>query len=93
MKIKMNMAIINFVSMILHYYIQQNNRWTNQSIFSTKNTLNRFKIKNTLNMWNTYMCNANKDIRALLTFCSYVLILLFFIPWASTHGRKYLPQA
>ena len=54
MKIKMNMAIINFVSMILHYYIQQNNRWTNQSIFSTKNTLNRFKIKNTLNMWNTY---------------------------------------
>lgn len=50
MKIKMNMALVNFVSMILHYYIQQNNRWTNQSTFSTKNTLNHFKTKNTLNI-------------------------------------------
>lgn len=46
---KKNMAIVNFVSMILHYYIQQNNRWTNQSIFSTK-IHNHFKIKNTLNI-------------------------------------------
>ena len=26
MKIKMNMATVNFVSMILHYYIQQHNQ-------------------------------------------------------------------
>ena len=50
MKIKMNMALVNFVSMVLHYNIQQNNRWTNQSTFSTKNTLNHFKTKNTLNI-------------------------------------------